>query len=50
MQVLDELSLYSTDFLKLYQFFARSDLTRKLNGFFQAEQAKANQVSQVNQS
>ena len=35
--VLDDVGLYSTDFLKLYNFFAKSDLTRKINGFIEAQ-------------
>jgi hypothetical protein len=38
--VLTDLGIYSTDFLKLYSFFAKSDLTRKLNGFITAETSK----------
>jgi hypothetical protein len=40
ISVLTDLSLYSTDFLKLYDFCAKSDLTRKLNGFITAEAFK----------
>ena len=33
MDMLIETELYKTDFLKLYEFFERADLTRKINGF-----------------
>lgn len=33
MDFLIDSDLYNNDFLKLYQFFERSDLVRKLNGF-----------------
>jgi Rad3-related DNA helicase len=38
--VLTDIGHYSTDFLKLYDFCAKSDLTRKLNGFITAEAVK----------
>jgi DUF438 domain-containing protein len=36
MDLLIETELYKTDFLKLYEFFDRSDLVRKINGFIQS--------------
>jgi hypothetical protein len=33
MDLLSELDLYNFDFFKLLEFFEKSDLTRKLNGF-----------------
>lgn len=34
--MLIETDLYKHDFLKVYEFFDRSDLTRKVNGFTQS--------------
>ena len=34
--VMTDLAIYSMDFLRLYSFFSKSDLTRKLNGFIAA--------------
>lgn len=36
MDLLIETDLYSIEFLKLYNFFEKSDLVRKLNGFIQS--------------
>ncbi len=38
--MLVETELYKTDFLKLYDFFERADLTRKINGFIQSKVIK----------
>jgi hypothetical protein len=38
--MMTDLGIYSMDFLKLYGFFSKSDLTRKINGFISAETAK----------
>ncbi|CDW73958.1 atp-dependent rna helicase [Stylonychia lemnae] len=36
MDLLIETDLYQVDFVKLYEFFEKSDLVRKLNGFIQS--------------
>ncbi len=36
IDLLIETELYKTDFGKLYEFFERSDLVRKINGFIQS--------------
>ena len=38
IDILTELDLYRVDFAKLSDFFSRSDLAKKLNGFIQAQQ------------
>ena len=35
--------MYNHDFVKLYQFFEKSDLVRKLNGYIQSKAEKANE-------
>lgn len=37
MDVLSECDLYKVDFNKLSEFFEKSDLVRKLNGFIQSK-------------
>ena len=40
IDVLAETDLYSFDFGKLYQFFEKADLVKKLNGFIQSQVKK----------
>ena len=40
MDFLIETEMYKMDFMKLYEFFERSDLVRKVNGFIQSIEAK----------
>ena len=37
IDILSELDLYRIDFAKLSDFFSKSDLARKLNGFIQSQ-------------
>eukprot|EP00347_Sterkiella_histriomuscorum_P014288 403361448 len=50
MDFLIETDLYSTDFVKLYEFFEKSDLVRKLNGFIQSSIMQQNQTNQKTQN